>query len=107
MRPIEWHGDSRERIREFPEQARLDVGFALERVQRGLAPTDAKPMSTVGAGVMEIRAHFRGEYRVLYVAKFADAVHVLHAFSKKSQKTPKPDLELASQRYRELLAKRG
>lgn len=60
-------------------------------------------MPIVGAGVIEIRAHLEGEYRVLYVAKFEEAVYVLHAFVKKTQKSPSLDIELGRKRYRELL----
>jgi phage-related protein len=63
-------------------------------------------MSTVGAGVREIRVRdASGAYRVIYIATFADAVHVLHAFEKKTQKTARRDLELAAVRLRQL--KRG
>ena len=55
---------------------------------------------------MEIRVHRPGEFRVIYVAKFAEAVYVLHAFGKKSQKTPKTDLDLARRRYAQMLALR-
>lgn len=62
-------------------------------------------MTTVGSGVREIRIHVLGEWRVLYVAKFDDAVVVLHAFQKKSRKTRREDIELARQRYQQLRAK--
>jgi phage-related protein len=101
LKRIVWHGDSLERIRSFPADARQDAGFELERVQRSLEPRDWKPMNAAGAGVIEIRVHAAGEYRVLYVAKWKDAVHVLHAFVKKTQKTRRADIALAAKRYRE------
>ena len=52
-------------------------------------------MKEVGAGVREIRIHVLEEWRVLYVAKFAEAIYVLHAFQKKTQKTKREDIELA------------
>ena len=70
-------------------------------MQRNLAPRDWKPMNAAGAGVMEIRVHAAGEYRVLYVAKRKGAVHVLHAFVKKTRKTRRAEIELAAKRYRE------
>lgn len=71
-------------------------------VQCNRLPADWKPMSGIGAGVSEIRIRAAaGAYRVIYVARFEDAVYVLHAFQKKTQKTSKGDLELARQRYRE------
>lgn len=67
-------------------------------------PVDFKPMNTIGSGVMEIRLREEGgAYRVIYTAKIADAVYVLHAFQKKSQKTAPADLELAKKRYNKLI----
>jgi phage-related protein len=65
-------------------------------------PSDFKPMINVGAGAYEIRLHVLGEWRVIYVAKFDNAVYVLHAFHKKTQKTRKEDVELAARRYRQI-----
>lgn len=69
-------------------------------------PDDWKPMPSIGAGVSEIRVHVEGAYRVIYVAKFGEAVYVLHAFQKKTQQTTKKDLDLAKVRYRELVNSR-
>jgi phage-related protein len=104
MKPIEFRGDSLDRLREFPREARREAGFQLDRVQRGLEPFDWKPMSMVGRGVREIRVRDEsGAFRVLYVTKFEDAVYVLHCFQKKTQATPKVDIDLAEKRYRELV----
>ena len=103
MKPIEFLGDSLDCLREFPQQARREAGFQLDRVQRGLDPFDWKPMSAVGSGVREIRVREdSGAYRVLYIAKFADAVYVLHCFQKKTQATSKRDIDVAHKRYRDL-----
>ena len=103
MKDLVFLGDSRDRLRDFPEQARRTAGFQLRRVQQGLEPDDWKPMATVGPGVRELRVREGGgAFRVIYVAVVADAVHVLHAFQKKSQKTPRPDLDLAARRLRTL-----
>jgi phage-related protein len=75
-------------------------------VQEGLEPNDWKPVPDVGPGVQEIRIHIDGEHRVFYVARFAEAVYVLHGFEKKRQRTPKRDLELARSRYRDLMGAR-
>jgi phage-related protein len=83
------------------------MGYQLGRVQQGLEPRDWKPMPAVGPGVVEIRVHAENEYRVLYLARRNDAVHVLHAFVKKTRKTPKADIELARRRYRELTQSGG
>jgi phage-related protein len=104
MKPVSFHGDSLDEVRSFPENARREVGFQIDRVQRGLDPDDWKPMPSVGAGIREIRIADRaGAFRVVTVAALADAVHVLHAFQKKSQATPKRDIDLAAGRYREML----
>ena len=81
-----------------------DAGHQLDRVQNGYEPDDWKPMHSVGQGVKEIRIRdAAGAFRVIYVAKFADAVYVLHCFQKKTEKTSKTDLDLAAKRYRDLL----
>jgi phage-related protein len=103
MKPVAFLGDSLERLRAFPDDARRDAGFQLDRVQRGLDPDDWKPMRGVGSGVREIRVRGRaGTFRVIYVATFAEAVFVLHAFQKKTQRTSARDLALAQARFREL-----
>ena len=102
MKRLEFVGSSLEDIRVFPAEARRAAGFELSFVQRGLDPSDWKPMNEVGAGVREIRIHVLGEWRVLYVAKFAEAVYVLHVFQKKTQKTRREDIELACTRYRQI-----
>jgi len=102
MKPLEFVGSSLDDLRKFPAEARRAAGFELGFVQRGLDPSDWKSMNEVGAGVREIRIHVLGEWRVLYVAKFAEAVYVLHAFQKKTQKTRKEDVELARTRYRQI-----
>ncbi len=105
-KPLVWIGDSREVITSFPDAARQITGFQLWRVQRGLDPNDWKPMPSVALGVQEIRIHTGVEHRVFYVAKFAEAVYVLHAFEKRTRETPKDDLELARHRLRLLLSQR-
>ena len=103
---IEWLGDSRDRLRRFPQAARREIGYQLSLIQAGRSAIDWKPIPLVGAGVIEIRVRAEGEYRVFYVAKFEDAVHVLHVFVKKTRKASSLDVELAKKRYRELLERR-
>lgn len=98
MKPLIWLGSSREDIRRFPEVARQEAGFELHQIQCGYEPSDWMPVLTVGSGVREVR--------VMYVAKCAEAVYVLHAFVKKTQQTSKVDIELARTRYRQLIAAR-
>ena len=105
VKPVVWLGDSRATIRAFPENVRQLAGFQLWRV-RGLEPNDWKPMPSVGLGVQEIRIHTDVEHRVLYIAKFAEGVYVLHAFEKRARRTPREDLSLAKERFRSLVNQR-
>jgi phage-related protein len=110
---LEWRGTSKSDFQEFPREAQREMGFALYLAQMG----ERHPVMTRtlkgfgGAGVVEIRESFGGNaYRAIYTVRFADAVHVLHAFQKKSKRgdeTPKPDLDLIVRRLRELTAERG
>lgn len=96
-------GDSLKCIRDFPDDARHDAGYQLDKVQRGSQPDDFKPMPSIGQGVEEIRVSDpSGAYRVIYLARLADAVYVLHAFQKKTQATSKNDLAIARQRLAKL-----
>ncbi|WP_202843220.1 type II toxin-antitoxin system RelE/ParE family toxin [Luteimonas saliphila] len=100
VKPIEFLGDSLRSLREFPDDAKRDAGYQLDRVQHGLQPDDFKPMPAIGNGVEEIRVRDdTGAYRVIYTARLAEAVYVLHAFQKKTQATSKRDIELAKQRF--------
>ena len=104
MKKIQFLGDSLKSLREFPEDAKHDVGYQLDKVQRGEQADDFKPMPSIGKGVEEIRVRDdSGIYRVIYTARLADAVYVLHAFQKKTQTTAKRDIALATKRYAELM----
>ncbi len=108
MKPVEFRGNSLDDLRSFPLEAKREAGFQLDQLQNGRDPDDWKPMNTVGQGVKEIRVRDAvGIFRVVYVAKFADAVYVLHCFQKKTEKTSKSDLDLASTRYRDLVKELG
>jgi phage-related protein len=101
MKPVRFVGSTRDDLAAFPVAVRVRAGHELFMVQVGRDPENWKPMSSVGPGTREIRVRDpSGAYRVIYVAKFADAVYVLHAFQKKTQKTARADLDLAMQRYR-------
>ncbi|WP_158940803.1 type II toxin-antitoxin system RelE/ParE family toxin [Burkholderia sp. S171] len=98
---IRWVGSAYDDLLEFPEEPRRDAGFQLSKVQSGLDPEDWKPFGEVGAGAREIRIRdTSGIFRVMYVAKFEEAVYVLHCFQKKTQATSKRDKEIAEARYR-------
>ncbi|MFM2303459.1 MAG: hypothetical protein RLZZ135_868 [Cyanobacteriota bacterium] len=102
-KPINWIGSSRDDVSSFPEDARRKAGFQLRAVQRGEDPVDFKPMSTIGKGVQEIRIRTEDAYRIFYVARFEEAVYVLHIFQKKTQKTSKQDLKTGQQRYQQMM----
>lgn len=106
LKPVTWMGDSLIRLRRFPEAVRADVGYQLELVQSGEAPTDFRPMPDAGPGTLEVRVHAGEEYRVFYVARFQDTVYVLHCFQKKTQRTRKTDLDVGRQRYRTMMERR-
>ena len=104
MKLLRFLGDSLKCVREFPEDARHDAGYQLEKLQRGEQPDDFKPMPSIGKGVEELRVwDDSGTYRVIYTARLADAIYVLHAFQKKTQATAKRDVELARKRYTDLM----
>ncbi len=103
MRPVRFLGDSLKALRDLPEDARHDAGYQLDKVQRGHQPDDFKPLAVIGKGVEEIRVtDDSGAYRVIYVARRAEAVYVLHAFQKKTQATSKRDIDIAKRRFAQL-----
>lgn len=104
MKTIAFLGNALDELRGFPEDARQDAGYQLDKVQRGEQPDDFKPMPSIGKGVEEIRIWAdNGTYRVIYTARLANSVYVLHAFQKKTQATPKRDIEIAKARFNELM----
>jgi phage-related protein len=107
-KPVEFLGNSLDDLRAFPLSAKREAGHQLDQVQNGQEPDDWKPMNSVGQGVKEIRIRdASGAFRIIYIAKLADAVYVLHCFQKKTEKTTKADLALATKRYRQLLKELG
>ena len=106
MRPAHFVGTAREDLASFPETARRRAGYELFMVQVGREPADFKPLPRVGPGAYEIRVRDEvGAFRVIYVAKFEDALYVLHAFQKRTRKTSQADIELAAARYKSIGAK--
>lgn len=105
LKQLDFIGSSREDLKEFPEEVRQDLGYALFEAQKGLKPSAAKPLKGFGgAGILEIVENFFGDaYRAVYTVKFEKVVYVLHCFQKKSKhgiKTPKQDLDLIKMRLR-------
>ena len=106
IKPVYWLGDSRKAVRAFSSAGRRKTGIELFALQLGAEPSDWKPMRAIGPAVSEIRIHAEVEYRVIYVAKFKEAIYVLHAFTKKSPQTSLHDVRLARRRYHDLMAQR-
>lgn len=107
-KPLDWTGTSLADARELPAGARRELGFQLDRIQNGRTPADFKPMQTVGPGVFEVRVRDGGRaFRSFYVARFEEAVYVLHVFEKKTQRTAPADLELGRARYRDVVRRRA
>lgn len=110
-KPLTWVGSSYRDITDetiFPEPARREAGHQLNTVQHGGDPDKWKPFDDVGAGTKEIIIDLDdGWYRVMYVAKFSEAVYVLHCFKKKTNVTTDKDKKIAAANYRAVLARRS
>ena len=103
MKRLAWVGSSLSDLRRFPDDARRTAGYELWRIQRGLGPSDSRPLPDLGSGVSEIRIHTDVEHRVFYVARFPEAVYVLHACEKRTRKTSRADAALIRRRCREVI----
>ena len=104
---LKWTGSNLKDLTAFPDSARQEAGYQLHRVQFGMEPYDWRPFKTIGPGVREIRIKEAGGfYRLVYVAKFEEAIYVLHAFQKKTRKTARKDITIATVRYQAILADR-
>ncbi len=103
MKELHFAGNSLDELRAFPVDAKREAGFQLDRIQNKLEPSDWKTIKVIGSGVREIRIRCAdGAYRVIYTVKLADAVYVLHAFQKKTQKTPQQAIDMAKKCLSEL-----
>jgi len=107
MRPVRFMGDSREVLRELPDEVKSEIGFALERVQQGKMPVNAKPLRGIAPGVLEIVSDFKGgTFRAVYTVRFPRAIYVLHVFQKKSKRgiaTPKREIDLVKRRLAQVV----
>jgi phage-related protein len=107
MKKIVFVGRTLDKIKTFPNKAKRESGFQLDKVQQGETPTDWKPMNSIAIGVQEIRIKDDdGIYRIIYIAKFKEAVYALHAFKKKTQKTSKSDIDTAKKSYKIIIEER-
>jgi phage-related protein len=101
MKPIVFLGGSLDSVRDFPSAVKREAGYQLDKVQRGLAPKDWKAMPNLGPGVREIRIKIGGAWRVVYVVSQDEAIYVLHAFQKKTQRIAKRDIAAIESALRE------
>jgi phage-related protein len=110
-RPLFWEGSSKKDFKEFPTPIQKDLGVALFIAQLGRTASSAKPWKGLGTGVYELVEDHRGDtFRAVYAVHVADAIHVLHAFQKKSKTgiaTPQPDVALIEKRLKAVLARYG
>ena len=110
-RPLFWEGSSKKDFKEFPVPVQKDMGVALFVVQLDRTPDSSKPWKGLGSGVYELVEDHRGDtFRAVYTVRVGDAIHVLHAFQKKSKSgisTPQPDVHLIRKRLKAVLARHG
>ena len=105
IKPAVWIGSAKADLRNFPEEVKDSIGFALYVAQQGGKHADAKPLRGFGsAGVLEIVEDHDGDtYRAVYTVRLAGRVYVLHAFQKKSKtgiETPKAEINLIKSRLK-------
>ncbi len=105
MRTVVFEGDTLEVIRNLPDNARLRTGYEIDLVQRDKEPENWKPFPSVGQGVREIRVQVDRQFRVMYLVKFENKVHVLHVFEKKTQKTRNTDIKIAKSRLKAVISR--
>ena len=104
MKNIIFIGQSKNIIKSFPQAAKRNTGYQLDKIQNGKEPSDWKPVNTIGTGVREIRIKDKeGIYRVIYISKFKQSIYVLHAFKKKARKTSKHDIDVVKTAYKIML----
>jgi phage-related protein len=101
---IEWEGDSKEVLSSFPNDVKATLGFSLRQIQNGNGPRCShRHMTSVGKGVWELKdGDERTWYRLMYLTRIGDTIHVLHCFEKDSRRTDRRDLEVAKARLKEI-----
>ena len=103
---IAWEGDSLRVMRRFHDEVKQNLGHQLRLLQRGERPTDYRPVATIGPGVFELRDQDeRAWYRVIYLSRVRNVIHILHCFEKKSREIPRKDVQLAQQRFKAVRAR--
>ena len=98
---VAWEGDSLEVVKAFPSAIRQEIGLDIRRLQQGTMPHDSRPMQSIGKGVFELRQRDgNGWYRLIYLTRVGDTLYMLHGFTKRSAKTSRNDLAIASNRLK-------
>ncbi len=103
IKKVEWLGDSKIILSNFPIETKSSIGFQLNVLQKGEIPIRSRPMKSIGPSVFELKEQDEaGWYRVVYTLQIKGHIYVLHAFTKKSSKTSKVDLDVAKLRLKQL-----
>ena len=103
---VSWEGNSLEVVRSFPKAIRQELGLDIRRLQQGTMPHDSRPMQSIGRGVFELRQRDdKGWYRLIYLARIAGTLYMLHGFRKKSAKTSRNDIAIAKNRLKDVRAR--
>ncbi len=106
MKKVIWHPRALEAIQQFPREVKKEMGYLIFRLQQEerLGMPFSRPMKSVGSGVQELRVRRAGgAYRAFYFLKLEEGILIIHAFGKKSQKTPRKEIEVGIQHLKELL----
>jgi phage-related protein len=103
---VVWEGDSREVLQSFPDRVRQNLGFQLWQLQQGERPTDYRPLPAIATGVFELRDQDeRAWYRVVYLSRTNDVIHVLRCFEKKGREMPRREFEAVKRRLKAVKAR--
>ncbi|SRR6266576_1041731 len=95
---IMWWGKSLDVLSSFPDRVKMNLGYSLRLLQWGEEPMDYRPLPSIGKGLFELREQDKdGWYRVIYLSRTNDCVHVVHAFEKDSREIPENEKEVARQ----------
>ena len=93
-------------FKKLPKSAQEDFAKALLDVQQGRTPSmEFKPLNNLGKnikGVIELIINGSPAYRTVYVAKFNNTVHLLHAFTKTTNGVDRAAMDVVVKRYKEI-----
>jgi phage-related protein len=110
MKEIKWNLKARDFIKSLDNETKREIGTLLMMLQSGikLSEPQSKPMKIIHKNAFELRIKDRhGVYRVIYILNIGDKILIPHAFTKKTQKTPKKEIDLSIKRLQELINETG